>query len=147
LSSSIGCAHDPLEAPGGDARNPSPADDDSSAQVVDAASMTSDASTALARDAAAKTVDSGGDHSARQDAGARVEAGSGSSDMPDAAGPHSQVEAGTDRGRDAGAFPPLAANVTLHVAGDSTSAIFPASDPTQWDDALTRLKAAVERED
>jgi lysophospholipase L1-like esterase len=29
-----------------------------------------------------------------------------------------------------GGFPPLTANVTLHVAGDSTAAIFPASDPT-----------------
>jgi lysophospholipase L1-like esterase len=45
----------------------------------------------------------------------------------------------------ANAFPPLTANVTLHVAGDSTAAIFPASDPTQrvgWASVLQQFFGA-----
>lgn len=38
-------------------------------------------------------------------------------------------QTGAHAQQDAGAFPPLSANVVLHVAGDSTSAIFPTSDP------------------
>jgi lysophospholipase L1-like esterase len=131
LSSSLGCGHDPLESPGGgedvDAHT---ADDDSNAQVVDAASKSADAATARTTDAAARLVDSGRGDSSHQDAGAALEADSGWSGPSDAGGRQSPGEAGTERVRDAGGFPPLTANVTLHVAGDSTSAIFPESDPT-----------------
>jgi lysophospholipase L1-like esterase len=66
------------------------------------------------------------------DAGAATEASAASSAaLSDAGRSAAQPEAGTGPAAlDAGGFPPLTANVVLHVAGDSTSAIFPASDPT-----------------
>ena len=54
---------------------------------------------------------------------------------------------GTSAGGAAGGpgFPPLPANVTLHVAGDSTAAIFPATDPTKrvgWASVAAQFFAA-----
>jgi lysophospholipase L1-like esterase len=61
--------------------------------------------------------------------GSKVEAGAASPD--DAAAPDSGADQRPviDAGY-GGEPPPLTANVTLHVAGDSTAAIFPSTDPT-----------------
>jgi lysophospholipase L1-like esterase len=89
---------------------------------------------------------------------AQAAAGSGGAASPagqagvaagaDAAGTNAQAGADAASAGAAGtanAFPPLAANVTLHVAGDSTAAIFPASDPTQrvgWASVLQQFFGA-----
>jgi lysophospholipase L1-like esterase len=65
------------------------------------------------------------------DAGVPRDGGPPRSEAADAGLSRPPTETSSDAGaRDAGPFPTLPARLTLHIAGDSTAAIFPASDPT-----------------
>jgi lysophospholipase L1-like esterase len=81
-------------------------------------------------DASAAVVDDG-DGDAPHLPGTTAAGDASSSAAPDAGARGLPTDAAVDAGsRDAGQLPALPSEVTLHVAGDSTSAIFPASDPT-----------------
>jgi lysophospholipase L1-like esterase len=117
LCASAGCGDDPSHELAVDDVQDSPVARDASVPIVDAASRTADASTTIRM---------------APDAGRAVaQSGAPSAPASDAEAARAGSDAGADRQvGDAGGLPALAASVTLHVAGDSTCAVFPASDPT-----------------
>lgn len=114
------------------------ADADAGAADGDAAHTSADASVLPLQDASGVADGALDARSGRSetDASGASDTGAALADASDAAGSGTQHDAaidagGPDAGADASKFPALPEDATLFVAGDSTSAIFPASDPTK----------------
>lgn len=131
LSWHVGCGEQapdqraPTHAPG-DAAHDRPRSSASDASVPPV-----DASTRAPSDPEGVPTDESDEDSVVQ-ADAAQEGGRPASSAADAGTGQAANDVGGDaRARDAGALPALPQTLTLHVAGDSTAAIFPASDPTR----------------
>lgn len=130
MSLHVGCGEQPPDerAP---TNAPDAAHDRPRSSASDAAVRPADSSTR----APSNPDDVGNDDSDKGDsvgADAALEGDAPTSSGADAGKSQAPTDAGDDaRTGDAGQLPALPQTLTLHVAGDSTAAVFPASDPTR----------------